>query len=110
MGVPMDVGLGGNLGQGIAYENHSSAGKFEAVVREAITDLVQSRTLIFLLEQAESTRELQVSAVGVVEEKAKRRIVRDVTFGGDKEKRFSASVNNTAKRGKISERLIFPKR
>ncbi|CAN0580224.1 unnamed protein product, partial [Laminaria digitata] len=83
VGVPVDVGPEGNLEQEIAHGNHSSAETFEEEVRgEAIADVVRGRALIFPLEQAERIRGIRISPVGVVEEKAKRRIVHDMTFGG----------------------------
>lgn len=56
VGVPVDVGPGGgDLEQKIAYDNHSSARKFEDEVwGEMVADLwAKGRALVFPLEQAE---------------------------------------------------------
>ena len=78
VGVPVDVGPGGDLRHEIEYGNHSSAKKYEKEGRgEVIADVVRGRALVCLLEQAEVIRGLRISPVGMVEEKAKRRIVHD---------------------------------
>ena len=78
-------GPGGDLRHEIEYGNHSSAKKYEKEMKgEVIADVVRGRALVFPLEQAEVIRGLRISPVGVVEEKAMRRIVRDMTFGEHK--------------------------
>ena len=68
-----------------------------------IAHLVRGRALVFLLEQAEGIRGLRISPVAVVEEKAKRRIVHDMTFGGSREKGERRPVNETSEWSKIPE-------
>ena len=70
---------------------------------EEIADVVRGRALVFPLEQAEAIRGLMISPVGVVEEKAKRRIVHDMTLGGNRKRGERGSVNETTDWSKIPE-------
>ncbi|CAN0584222.1 unnamed protein product, partial [Laminaria digitata] len=83
VGVPVDVGPGGNLERELAYGNHSSAGKHATEVWEkAVGDVRMGRAMVIPARLARVVRGLRVNPVGVVEEKGKRRIVHDSTYSG----------------------------
>ena len=86
VGVPVDVGPGGNLERELAYGNHSSARKHVADVWEnAVGDVKNGRAIVMPVRVARSVRGLRINPVGVVEEKGKRRIVHDSTFSSEPE-------------------------
>ena len=73
VGVPVDVGPGGNLERELAYGNHSSADKHASEVWEkAVGDVKTGRAIVFPARLARMVRGLRINPVGVVEERGTR--------------------------------------
>lgn len=88
VGVPVDVGPGGNLERELAYGNHSSADRHAIEVWEKPAgDVKTGRAVVVPVRLAGLIRGLRVNPVGVVEEKGKRRIIHDATFSNEPEGR-----------------------
>ena len=86
VGVPMDVGLGGNLELELAQGNHSSAEKHAAEVwKKAVGDVPTGRAIMMPVRLARTVRGLRINPVGVVDEKGKRRIAHDSAYSGEPE-------------------------
>ena len=93
VGVPVDVGTGGNPERELAYGNHGSARKHVAEVWEnAVGDAKKGRAIVMPVRAARSVRSLQINHVGAVGEKGKRRIVHDSTFSSEPEQRGGGAV------------------
>ena len=88
MGVPVDVGPGGDLEREMAYGNQSSADKHASEVWEKAVGVVKTRTAIVVPARlAGLVRGLRVNPVGLVEEKGKMRVIHDSTFSGNSEQK-----------------------
>ena len=73
VGVPVDVGPGGNLARELAYGNHNSADKHASEVWEkAVGDVKTGRAIVFPARLARMVRGLRINPVGVVEERGTR--------------------------------------
>ena len=88
VGVPVDVGPGGNLERKLTYGNRSSARKHVAQVWEnAVRDVKKGRAIVMPVKVAQRVRGWPICQVGVVEEKGQTRIIHDSKFSSEQEQR-----------------------
>ena len=86
VGMPVDVGPGGNVERELACGNHRSARKHAAEMWEnAVGDVKKGKAIVMSVKVARSVRCLRINPVGVVGEKRKKRIGHDSTFGSESE-------------------------
>lgn len=84
VGVPVDVSPGGNHERELACGHHSSADRHTIEVWEKTVGDVQTRRgVVVPVKLWGVIRSLQNNPVGVVDDKGKRRIFHDSTFGNE---------------------------
>lgn len=78
---PVAVMLGENIKVELEYGNFTRADEFGQVLEKVTADVACGRASIFPGSRASDSRGLCTSALGLVEEKARRRIFHELTFG-----------------------------